>query len=303
MSEDDKRAPSGADEATEPLQKPKKVTIKTSAVTEESQSQLYYTEDDQEEAEEEGQAQQPRRARPPAPWSKSEPLTKIHSLLGHMVQGDVYRNELDLIYDRIQGDAEAPEYISAENGESPDTEPLPSTTDPFADGSFDFGMSVGEISVSTEGSVSEEITFDEAAGERPVNPQASSILGEINMDDFDELHQTARTSIGLTPEEIKAQLKPQEKIDDALMDSIATAPESWSESDIDPSLMKRPRGESTDFSFFESSHAVNVEVIQGSDTSGGADSLKAESTSVNEPRHLSGEALSPQDTHVDQEDE
>ena len=33
-----------------------------------------------------------------APWS-TEPLSKIHSILGHVAQGDAYRNELELIYD------------------------------------------------------------------------------------------------------------------------------------------------------------------------------------------------------------
>ena len=40
---------------------------------------------------------------------KGELLPEIHSVIGHMAQGDTYKNSLALIFDRISGDAEAPE--------------------------------------------------------------------------------------------------------------------------------------------------------------------------------------------------
>ena len=288
MSEEDHsdRNPKTQDAPTEGAH-PKKVKITTSAVVHAPQVEP------QEELETElGEPETSsgvtvRQADIPAPWSKSEPLTKIHSLLGHMAQGDVYRNDLELVYDRITGDAEAPEFVPVPEEISPDTlidrEEQENTdievdaheeilTDPFADETFDFAVSIGEVSSGAED------PYDQGDAQLVVNakdmiPMSTSevegldqkIFGEIKVDEFDHLHQTARTSIGVDPEELKANLRPQEIIDDESFSRLSASPDEWEESRVDPTTSVRKRQQSSEQPFFDVDVITSTAVIQGRD--------------------------------------
>ena len=117
LSRDHKVEDSSADlslaDAVDQTKKTKKrITITTSAVTGSVPNDPpTQSEDTQTEGGVDSPKSHTRAQKIPAPWSKDEPLTQIHSLLGHMAQGDVYRNELGLIYERIQGEADTPEFI------------------------------------------------------------------------------------------------------------------------------------------------------------------------------------------------
>lgn len=148
----------------------------------------------------------------PAPWSKDEPLTKIHSLLGHHAQGDVYRNDLELVYDRLTGDAEAPEFVPLpEEDQEEAFEELPSQKSDFDDfdiDAFSFSMSAGEVSVETVDHIAEEAipnAYDQTNDDSSANP--NTIFGEVSIDEFDRLHKTAKTSPSLTGQEVEAKLK------------------------------------------------------------------------------------------------
>lgn len=266
MSGDDDKKHAGEAQAEETSkQSPKsakRISITTSAVT--------YVPESPDQASGDPQVEKKNLRTPPAPWSKSEPLTKIHSLLGHMAQGDVYRNDLDLVYDRLKGDAEAPEFIPPpQDKESTDQRaPLIDQSselihDPFSDDSFDFGMSVGEVSQDDVSSGGDQTEGADDGAYEPIQAESQTIFGEINLNDFDELHQTARTSIGFDPKVLEGEGAPQDDLNDEHLAKIAEAPEDWSESSVDPSEARRERGVQNDFPFFESSQAINVEVIQG----------------------------------------
>jgi hypothetical protein len=156
-----------------------------------------------------------------APWTKSEPLTKIHSILGHIAQGDTYRNELDLVYDRLKGDAEAPEYVPTESDEdSAAFEPITGrNTDPFSTDNFMFGESSGSVSVesNTQNTNMQQSGEQDQRSEDVLALQQSSsqepttqILGGVNISEFDQLHQTAKSSGMLTQDDVDAYLAQSE---------------------------------------------------------------------------------------------
>ena len=257
----------------------KKVKITTSAVVHSSPQVSREEPDTQSDS---SSTVEVRQADIPAPWSKSEPLTKIHSILGHMAQGDVYRNKLELIYDRLTGEAEAPEFIP--NPEDLSQEPISTheesadvelegegqpLSDPFADDSFEFAMSMGEVSIGGDTPIDQQST----AQLRDTTPMSDAniedanahkrIFGHIDLDDFDHLHQTARTSIGLSSQEIEADLRPQELLDDENFTRLSASPEEWEEADIDPLMATRPRQQGSALPFFEVDAESQTSVIQG----------------------------------------
>lgn len=158
-----------------------------------------------------------------APWTKSEPLTKIHSILGHIAQGDTYRNELDLVYDRLKGDAEAPEYVPTESDEdSAAFEPITGrNTDPFSTDNFMFGESSGSVSVSVESNTQntnleqrdgqgDQSTVKITTQQSPTQEPTTQILGGVNISEFEQLHQTAKSSGMLTQDDVDAYLAQSE---------------------------------------------------------------------------------------------
>ena len=254
-----------------------------------------------------------------APWSKSEPLSKIHSILGHVAQGDAYRNELELVYDRLKGDAEAPEYLPSESEEdSQAMEALPVAKDPWADG-FAFGMSAGHISTETSDTVSFSDEDPFAIPTSPVTepnqhpPQESEhsdsqILDGVNLDDFDQLHKTAKTSGTLTSADVNAFLA-QQAIDqlnsDALEHLAGDDLEDWqslekSNEPVDPNLIpkreRRPGQERENFFLHEDSRSSEMDTFSFEDsmsTSAGV----AENNKKEEDQPLAlGE---PEDTVID----
>ena len=52
------------------------------------------------------------------------PLSTVESMIGFKDQGDVFRNDLDLLFDRLQGEATAPEFSPPSDAEDPALEPL-----------------------------------------------------------------------------------------------------------------------------------------------------------------------------------
>lgn len=248
--------------------KKERVQITTSAVlTKKQQEQvvkeLEELEDHQREQalaqEESNPIQRPKVA----PWSKSEPLSKIHSILGHAAQGDAYRNELDLVYDRLKGDADAPEYLPSEQDEedpqamealiSPAQSPA---DDPWADG-FSFGESAGQVSVQT--TQTDPFSSDDpfASPTAPIMPETEAILSPqqsgpkildgVNLNEFDQLHQTAKSSGTLTSADVNAFLAQQainELPSDALNHLAGDDVEDWQSIEqhtapLDPHLIPR----------------------------------------------------------------
>lgn len=173
------------------------------------------------------------RQQAPAPWSKDEPLTKVHSLLGHFAQGDVYRNDLDLVYDRITGEAEAPDFVAPSEGiEEAISEPLPPSREDFDIESF--GMISGESSIQ----VSEKDVMTEESR------SSTSIFEGDEIEDFDRIYETAHTSPHLSKVEVEAMLKSQDDmIDDDHLALLSGADEGeWlkeQESDSGHSLRSR----------------------------------------------------------------
>ena len=182
-----------------------------------------------------------------APWTKSEPLTKIHSILGHIAQGDIYRNELDLVYDRLTGDAEAPEYVPSEADEQAEDAFEPILTrgdDPWSSDQFSFGESSGSISFESRQTPPEE---------KPNQNSTDQILGGLNLNEFDQLHQSAKSSGMLTKDDVDSFLNKNEpSLSDQDLELLSGAQElmsepSEAESINDPfaipaNLPKRERG-------------------------------------------------------------
>ena len=55
---------------------------------------------------------------------ESLPLDTVESMIGYQEQGDVFRNDLDLLFDRLQGEAEAPVFAAPSSEDNPAFEPL-----------------------------------------------------------------------------------------------------------------------------------------------------------------------------------
>ena len=216
-------------------QKKERKQIKTSALmTKKEQEELIERIDELSEEESTDDPHAHLIARPKvAPWSKSEPLTKIHSILGHVAQGDTYRNELDLVYDRIIGDADAPEYLP-DHEDPPEEafEPIIAThSEPWGmdsereDDPFEFGASVGQVSAdkSFEDPLSQAIGED-IQQKDPIDQ--AQILGGMNLDDFDLLHESAKSSGQISKEEVDnfvAKHDPQiEQLPEIVQDSSQT---------------------------------------------------------------------------------
>ena len=159
-----------------------------------------------------------------APWTKSEPLTKIHSILGHIAQGDIYRNELDLVYDRLTGDAEAPEYVPSEADEQAEDAFEPILTrgdDPWSSDQFSFGESSGSISFEPK-QTPPEVT--------PHQNSTEQILDGLNLNEFDLLHQSAKSSGMLTKDDVDSFLEKNEPaLSDQDLELLSGAQEPMSE--------------------------------------------------------------------------
>jgi hypothetical protein len=52
------------------------------------------------------------------------PLSTVESMIGFKDQGDAFRNDLDLLFDRLQGEATAPEFSPPTPEEDPALEPI-----------------------------------------------------------------------------------------------------------------------------------------------------------------------------------
>ena len=133
-----------------------------------------------------------------APWTKSEPLTKIHSILGHIAQGDIYRNDLELVYDRLKGDAEAPEFIPSEKDKQAEDafEPIVGRGDDpsWTSDQFAFGESSGSVSFESNQSPVQEAQADD------------KILGGFDINEFDQLHQSVKSSGTLNQNDVDSFL-------------------------------------------------------------------------------------------------
>jgi hypothetical protein len=184
-----------------------------------------------------------------APWTKSEPLTKIHSILGHIAQGDIYRNDLDLVYDRLTGDAEAPEYLPAQQDEEDAEEafePLVSAeSTPWNMDDFGFGEIAGSVSVEVSAAQSMETPEPEPEPKQPealvnihsedpihdayASTSSSQILGGMNLDDFDSLQQTARSSGTSTKADVNEFLSKHamSSISDNEIDQLSGGEDDW----------------------------------------------------------------------------
>jgi hypothetical protein len=212
-----------------------------------------------------------------APWTKSEPLTKIHSILGHIAQGDIYRNDLDLVYDRLTGDAEAPEYLPAQQDEEDAEEafePLVSAeSTPWNMDDFGFGEIAGSVSIEVNKAQAMETPEPEPGQEQepeqeskpepksaqepepkseqepePKLPEASvnihseepihdayastnssQILGGMNLDEFDSLQQTARSSGTSTKADVNEFLSKHamNSISDNEIDQLSGGEDDW----------------------------------------------------------------------------
>ena len=232
---------------SEEQHKKNRVKITTSApLTKAQQEQVVKELEMMEEKDREEllKVEQSQRLMPPkvAPWSKSEPLSKIHSILGHVAQGDAYRNGLDLIYDRLQGEAEAPEYISADNEDPPEamepiiarrtekwsmepesitggaTEAWSFDTDSFGESAGDIVSDIASDRVSTDpfAMTSREkvykSTVDNSEDEkenRDKDVSSSEILDGVGIEEFEKLQQTAKSSGTLTRADVNEFLSKQ----------------------------------------------------------------------------------------------
>ena len=138
----------------------------------------------------------------------SEALPQIHSLLGHTIQGDSYRNDLDLAFERIVHDADAPEY------QAPPSEDAQAVNDSievsagaFEPFSFD---ELGELESANS-------TSDQGPIESSGAP-STRILGEFSMGALENLQDQAKTH---TPVDVDRQsLKEEEEHEDLIMDTF-----------------------------------------------------------------------------------
>ena len=132
--------------------------------------------------------------------TSGELLTKVHSKIGHLAQGDSYKNTLDLAFDRLVLGAEAPEYIAPEK---PAEEP---TTSNPAYEDFHFGESLGslESNILEDPDTSpdhEFISSDHPT--RPTSAPLTKILGEFSVSELGRIRDTeAKTEPNLPEEDI-----------------------------------------------------------------------------------------------------
>lgn len=246
-----------------------------------------------------------------APWTKSEPLTKIHSILGHIAQGDIYRNDLELVYDRLKGDAQAPEYIPSEKDKQAEDafEPIIGRgDDPWANDQFAFGESSGSVSFESNQSPVKEAQTDSAKNE---------ILGGFDMNEFDQLHQSAKSSGTLNQDVVDSFLgKSEPVLSDQDLDRLSGVEEATTddvvevqENQIDPfaapaDLPKRERGLAEDqepfFTQNDTFAEMNFDLV---DEAGGVhDSKQDDSSSLTNSQSQSPDDLAlgeAEDTIVD----
>jgi hypothetical protein len=119
---------------------------------------------------------------------KGEMLPKIHSVIGHMAQGDTYKNSLALIFDRLSGDAEAPEYVvPTEDGQRED-EALEVDSSAFEP--FHFSDSLGSVNTEKSNPGVEITPPPPATKDTPKESNTESlILGSFREEDFERLKQ------------------------------------------------------------------------------------------------------------------
>ena len=112
---------------------------------------------------------------------KGELLPEIHSVIGHMAQGDTYKNSLSLIYDRLSGDAEAPEYIVPTEDTPDKAQEIEVESSAFEP--FHFSDSFGNpgVELSPPPSPTEPIPKE--------GHSESLILGSFREEDFERLKQ------------------------------------------------------------------------------------------------------------------
>ena len=131
------------------------------------------------------------------------PLPEVDSLIGFATQGDAYHNDLELLHDRIKGEASAPEFVAPrlqveeeEQGDEPElhTQRTPSPfdiklEDEGDDGALEalFGETSGAVSFEGPGGATEELVI-----ERDPSP-APQILGGVTLSSLDELQSTLAT--------------------------------------------------------------------------------------------------------------
>jgi hypothetical protein len=119
----------------------------------------------------------------------SEALPQIHSLLGHTIQGDSYRNDLDLAFERIIHDAAAPEYHA----------PIEEVNDNIVQDSIEVSagafepFSFDEIDMENDSDTAHKEYPQPAMEPLPNTQPRTQILGEFSIGALENLQDQAKT--------------------------------------------------------------------------------------------------------------
>lgn len=137
------------------------------------------------------------------------PLPEVDSMIGFATQGDVYHNDLELLHDRIKGEANAPQFVSPrvqveeeQEAQKMTAQRTPSPFDLDDDEEDDlediFAERSGVQEVGALKRVTEEIIF-----ERDPSPEPE-ILGGVSLTSLDQLQR----ELGAQRAEEAATLEP-----------------------------------------------------------------------------------------------
>ena len=128
------------------------------------------------------------------------PLPEVDSLIGFATQGDAYHNDLELLHDRIKGEASAPQFVSPRiQIEEEDVDAQPVMVAERTPSPFDLGLEEEEDEGALEalfGETSGVVSVEEPvnATEEPIMERAPSpspqILGGVTLSSLDELQST-----------------------------------------------------------------------------------------------------------------
>jgi hypothetical protein len=125
----------------------------------------------------------------------NEALTKVHSMIGHLAQGNTYKNPLDLAFDRLVLGADAPEYIAPEKPEEDSSQFNAAYED------FSFGESLGNLE-STIPANSDLLGYESVSSDNPTQPNfapSTKILGEFSVSELGRIRDS-QTGVGLNVE-------------------------------------------------------------------------------------------------------
>ena len=164
----------------------------------------------------------------------AEALPQIHSLLGHQVQGDSYRNDLDLAFDRVIHDADAPEYQAPQEPEveqQKTMEVLGGAFEPFSFDELDDLQTSDHTSKNTPTPVSSDSSTSSSA--TPTPNTKTTILGEFSIGALENLRDQAQQ----TPQ-VQSGKSEQDQEDEMIMDAferLGSIPDPTEEDSVDPS--------------------------------------------------------------------